>query len=96
MTVQQGDTEGWGDYTIQAGSQAIFEQLVNDPRLNLPEEIKGLASTIEFVGEEKRPFFPVPYKCAEAQAGLLGYIGLLANAISRDRYQVEQRVEVDV
>lgn len=93
MTVKQDE---WDGYTIQAESQAIFERLVHDPRLNLPDEVKGLASTIKFVGEEQHPFFPVPYRCAEAQAGLLGYVGLLANAISRDRYQVEQSVEVDV
>ena len=93
MTVKQDE---WDGYTLQAESRAIFEQLVNDPRLNLPEEIKGLTSTVKFGGEEQHPFFPVPYRCAEAQAGLLGYVGLLANAISRDRYQEEQAVEVDV
>jgi hypothetical protein len=96
MILQRDETKEWSGYTLQAESQAIYEQLVGDTRINLPEEIKSLASTVTFVGEEQHPFFPVPYKCAEAQASLLGYVGLLANAISRERYQLEQSVEVDV
>lgn len=96
MVVGLDKESDWNGYTIQAESQAIFERLVNDPRLKLPDEVKSLASTVKFVGEEQHPFFPVPYRCAEAQASLLGYVGLLANAISKDRYGLEQTVEVDV
>jgi len=96
MADQNGDTGCWDGYTIQAESQAIFDRTVADVRLDLPTEIKSLASTVKFDGEEQHPFFPVPYKCAEAQAGLLGYVALLSNAISKQRYALDQEVSIDV
>ncbi|KAF2846857.1 CoA-transferase family III [Plenodomus tracheiphilus IPT5] len=83
-------------YTIQSEAHRIFSSIVHDPRLNVPKAIQRIADTVMFVGAETKPFFPVPHKCAETQAGLLGYVGLLSLAISRDRYGTEQRVEVDV
>lgn len=83
-------------YTIQGEAKRIFELILHDPRLNAPSEVKALESTVSFVGEETQPFYPVPFKAAEAQAGLCGYLGLLANAISKQRYGTEQEVVVDV
>ncbi|KIW90066.1 uncharacterized protein Z519_09497 [Cladophialophora bantiana CBS 173.52] len=83
-------------YTLQAEAQRIYETIVNDPRLNVPEDVKALADRIHFVGEETQPFYPVPYKCAESQAGLLGHVGLLALAIAKDRYVIDQSCEIDV
>ncbi|KAK5047058.1 hypothetical protein LTR84_007000 [Exophiala bonariae] len=83
-------------YTLQSEAKRIYYQIVHDSRLNTPSEIRDLIDNIQFVGEETQPFYPVPYKCAEAQAGLLGYIGLLAVAIARDRYKDEQLIEIDV
>lgn len=90
-------TNGEGEpYTLQAEARRIFDSILSDHRLHVPDEVKEYSSMVEFVGEEKEPFFPVPYKCAEAHAGLLGYIGALGLAISKDRYGIEQRVEIDV
>lgn len=83
-------------YTLQAEAARILSLILNDERLNAPLEVKKLASTVHFVGDETQPFYPTPYKAAEAQAGLCGYLGLLANAISKARYNIEQEVEVDV
>ncbi len=83
-------------YTIQAEAQRIFSLLVSDPKLDLPEEAKQLASTVEFDGDETQPFYPVPYKCAESQAAVLGYVGLLANTIAKIRYGTEDSVKIDV
>jgi len=85
-----------GAYTLQGEAERIFLQLVDDARLDVPEEIKKLVPSVHFVGDETQPFYPVPYKCAEAQAALVGYIGLFASAISKERYGIEQDVEVDV
>ena len=84
------------EYTLQAEAETIFQQIVHDSRLDVPGSVKDLASSVKFVGDETKPFYPVPYKCAEAQASLLGYVGLFANAISKDRYGIEQDVEIDV
>lgn len=84
------------EYTLQKESQRIFESLVNDKGIGLPDEIKALAHTVKFTGDEVQPFFPVPYKVAETQAGIIGIVGLLANAIGKARFGVEQDVEVDV
>lgn len=84
------------EYTLQKESQRIFESLVNDKGINLPDEIKALAHTVKFTGDETQPFFPVPYKVAETQAGIIGIVGLLANAIGKARFGAEQEVEVDV
>ncbi|OAP56478.1 hypothetical protein AYL99_09657 [Fonsecaea erecta] len=83
-------------YTIQSEARRIYETIVSDPRLNLPEEVKRLEDKIQFTGDESDAFFPVPFKAAESQAGLLGYIGLLALAISKDRYGIEQECQIDV
>jgi hypothetical protein len=83
-------------YTIQSESQRIYELIVDDARLNLPDEVKALKDRIQFVGDETQPFFPVPFKAAESQAGLLGYVGLLALAIAQERYGIEQECQIDV
>ncbi|OAL45653.1 CoA-transferase family III [Pyrenochaeta sp. DS3sAY3a] len=91
-----GNLTGNQAYTLQSEAQKIYNSIRKDPRLNLPKEIRELADRVHFVGDETQPFFPVPVKCAESQAGLLGYIGLLALAIAKDRYKIDQHVEVDV
>jgi hypothetical protein len=83
-------------YSLQEEAQRIFDSILNDARLHVPEDVKQLASSVKFIGQETRPFYPVPYKCAEAQAGLLGYVGLLANTISKTRYGIDQDVSIDV
>ncbi|OAL35053.1 hypothetical protein AYO20_05768 [Fonsecaea nubica] len=83
-------------YTLQSEAQRIYEVIVADPRLNLPEEVKRWKDHVQFTGDETDPFFPVPFKAAESQAGLLGYIGLLALAIAQDRYGIEQECHIDV
>jgi hypothetical protein len=62
----------------------------------VPGEAKALAHTIEFDGDETVPFYPAPYKCAESQAAVLGYAGLLASTIAKLRYGTEQDVKIDV
>lgn len=107
MTVQETATNGIRaaptsnglkeqPYTLQAEAARIFELIVNDQRLNVPDQVKELASTVHFGGDETQPFYPVPFKAAETQAALCGYMGLLASAISKARYGVEQKVHVDV
>lgn len=44
------------EYTLQKESQRIFESLVNDKGINLPDEIKALAHTVKFTGDETQPF----------------------------------------
>jgi hypothetical protein len=94
--ITPGDVGAEEPYTIQSEARRIFNAILTDPRLNVPEDVQKLTDKIDFVGKETEPFFPVPYKCAEAHAGLLGYIGVLGLAISKDRYGIEQHVEIDV
>ncbi|KAH8816703.1 CoA-transferase family III domain-containing protein [Xylogone sp. PMI_703] len=89
-------TSSGSTYTLQAEAKRIFDRLVNDPKLDLPEESSKLAYTVQFDGDETQPFYPVPYKCAEAQAAVLGYVGLLASTISKIRYGEEEEVKIDV
>lgn len=85
-----------GAYTLQSEAKRIYHTIVNDSRLEVPDEIRDLVDNVQFVGEETQPFYPVPYKCAESQAGLLGFVGLLAIALAKDRYGEEQTIEIDV
>ncbi|KAI8937387.1 hypothetical protein NX059_006591 [Plenodomus lindquistii] len=91
-----GNVTGNFPYSLQSEAQKIYDSIWSDARLNLPKEIQELADRVHFVGDETQPFFPVPVKCAESQAGLLGYVGLLALAIAKDRYKIDQHVEIDV
>jgi hypothetical protein len=84
------------DYKLQEESRRIFQSIISDERLKVPEEVAALAASVKFTGDESQPFYPVPFKCAEAQAALLGYAGVLAAAISKQRYNVDQTVEIDV
>ncbi|KIW37714.1 uncharacterized protein PV06_10345 [Exophiala oligosperma] len=83
-------------YTLQGESKKIFETILNDSRLNVPSDVKALGDRIKFTGDERDPFYPVPYKAAESQAGLLGLVGVFALAIAKDRYGIDQDVEIDV
>ncbi|KIV82925.1 hypothetical protein PV11_04990 [Exophiala sideris] len=87
---------GEQEYSLQSEARRIYESVVNDPRLDVPPEVKAVINNIRFVGEETQPFFPVPFKAAESQAGLLGCVGLFASAIARDRYGIAQECEIDV
>lgn len=82
--------------TIQTEAHHIFETLVQDERLQVPDEVKSLATRVQFSGDETQPFFPAPFKAAETHAGLLGYIGLWALKIAQDRYGLDQTCEIDV
>jgi hypothetical protein len=94
--IAKDPVDGEKPYTLQAEAHKIYETIVNDPRLNVPDEVKDLADRVRFVGEETQPFYPVPFKCAESQAGLLGHVALLALAIAKDRYGFDQSCEIDI
>ena len=83
-------------YTLGKEAERIFHTFINDEGLNIPDQVKALADRIKFGGDETEPFYPVPYKCAESQAGVLGCIGLFALAIAKERYGLEQQCEIDV
>ncbi|KAJ4184482.1 hypothetical protein NW759_017025 [Fusarium solani] len=84
------------DYTLQKEAARIFNLLVSDSRLQTPEEVRSFASKVNFVGDETQPFYHAPWKCAESQAALLGYVGIFALAISKERYGLDETVEIDV
>jgi hypothetical protein len=84
------------NYTMQAEAHSILADLLEDRRLNLPKAVIELNNTLVFDGEETQPFYPAPYKAAESQAAVLGLVGLLANAIYRERYGEEQELKIDV
>ncbi|KAL3584684.1 hypothetical protein FPOAC2_14465 [Fusarium poae] len=84
------------NYTIQAEADRIFKSIVSDERLHVPLEAKEFASRVKFTGTETQPFYPVPFKCAETQAAVLGYIGILAAAISKERFNLDQDISIDV
>jgi hypothetical protein len=83
-------------YTLQSESRRIYDSIWSDSRLQVPAEVKALADRVRFAGDETQPFYPVPHKCAEAQAGILGVIGLFALAIAKERHDIDQEVEIDV
>jgi hypothetical protein len=96
IMIAKDDLHAQNAYTLQAESQRIYKTILNDSRLNVPPEVKALGDRVRFTGDEDDPFYPVPYKAAESQAGLLGLVGVFALAIAKDRYGVEQKVEIDV
>jgi hypothetical protein len=87
---------GTSHFTLQEQAHSIFETLINDPKLSVPEAVKVQSHEVRFVGEETQPFYPSPYKSAESQAAVLGLVGAFALAIAKDRYGIEEECNIDV
>ena len=83
-------------FSLQTEASSIFESILRDPRIDVPEEVQALSDNVRFVGEETQPFYPTPYKAAESQAGILGLVALFALAIAKDRYGIVQECHIDV
>jgi hypothetical protein len=95
-SLHRGGKQSDGGYTMQAEAARILDALVSNPKLNVPEKVKEQRSRLEFDGEETQPFYPTPYKAAESQAAVLGLVGLFAAAISKERYDIDQEIEIDL
>lgn len=89
-------TEAKVTFSLQSEARTIFESILNDARLDIPEEVLGLADNVQFVGEESQPFYPTPYKAAESQSAILGLVAVFAIAIAKDRYNIVQKCHIDV
>lgn len=96
MIAKASNNSEEGGYTLQKEANRIFHLILKDPRLQAPDEVRALASQVKFIGDETQPFYHAPWKCAESQAGLLGYVGAFALAIAKERYGVQDTVEIDV
>lgn len=72
-------------YSVPAVAREIFEQLLADERLNLPQAVKDAAPNVTFEGSDL-PFLCVPFKFAEGIAAVKGLEAAFAIAIGQERF----------
>ncbi|WOO79235.1 Formyl-CoA:oxalate CoA-transferase [Vanrija pseudolonga] len=82
--------------SVVAGARGVMEGLLSDPRLHIPDEIAARAQRdVTFVGNPD-PFLPVPFRIAEALAGLKGVEAAFAGAIAEQRGLSPGKAAIDV
>lgn len=84
--------------SIAAGAmQALVRHLLQDPSLDIPQEVSENASAVRFT-PDANPFMPTPMKMTESVSALWSCIGLFASTICQQRYNTSKpdSIEVDV
>lgn len=91
------------DYSVLDNSQAIFQRLVNDKSLPIPQAARDLAKNVQFVlpprsedAADSDVVLPCPLKQCETVSALKAVEASIANAIGKLRFQIEQKVEIDL
>lgn len=83
-------------YSQTAETKRIFEELLNDETLAIPEEVKALASSLSFVNDQTNEMIlPCRLKECEVSSALKGIEAIYALSISNDRYQNDASPESD-
>ncbi|KAL7916778.1 CoA-transferase family III domain-containing protein [Trichoderma velutinum] len=84
--------------SLQQESARIFhEVLLNDARLALPVKVHELSKRTTFDTQTvSTPYIPLPLKVTESSAGLWALAATYANAIVRERYDIEQNVKINI
>lgn len=72
-------------YSVPAVAREIFDQLLADPRLAIPDDVKAAAADVSFEGSDL-PFLCVPFKFAEGIAAVKGLEAAFAIAIGQERF----------
>lgn len=81
-------------YNVQVESQQILAHTIVDSRLNLSPEVKEACGRVTFHGDSN-PFIPTPCKITESCSALSGLVGALASVAAKERYGIDQKVEID-
>ncbi|KAL4734350.1 CoA-transferase family III domain-containing protein [Aspergillus similis] len=83
-------------YSIQAEAVRVLEEhLLNNKTLDIPASFREAAKKVKFVGDST-PFIPTPLKITESSSALNALLGVIASAVSKDRYGVDhQEITVD-
>lgn len=76
------------DYSVPGVATETFVELLNDPRLAIPDAVKEAAKKVSFDGTAV-PFLCVPSKFAEAIAAVKGLEAAFAGAIAQQRFNVD-------
>ncbi|KAL4994882.1 CoA-transferase family III domain-containing protein [Aspergillus recurvatus] len=73
-------------YSIQAEAARVLEEhLLNNKALDIPDSFKEAAKKVKFIGDSA-PFIPTPLKITESSSALNAFVGIIASAVSRNRY----------
>jgi hypothetical protein len=83
-------------YSIQAEAARVLEEhLLNNKALDIPASFREAAKKVKFVGDSN-PFIPTPLKITESSCALNALVGVIASAVSKDRYGIDhQEITVD-
>jgi hypothetical protein len=81
---------------IELPLQAALRELLNDPLLPLPPEVKHIVARTTFINESNPIFLPTPFRHIEAAAALKCIEGAIANLIGKERFGYEQDVTIDL
>lgn len=81
-------------YSVPTVAREILDQLLADPRLGLPDDVKAAASSVTFEGSDL-PFLCVPFKFAEGIAAVKGLEAAFAIAIGRERFGKSARAVIN-
>ncbi|ODQ78899.1 hypothetical protein BABINDRAFT_162564 [Babjeviella inositovora NRRL Y-12698] len=81
-------------YTITAEATRIFNSLVNDPRLDVPETVKCAARHVTIQARHEVPFLPTPLKMTESSTALWAYLSAWSLAIMSARYGLGEETAV--
>ncbi|ODQ78902.1 hypothetical protein BABINDRAFT_162566 [Babjeviella inositovora NRRL Y-12698] len=81
-------------YTITAEATRIFNSLVNDPRLDVPEIVKCAARHVTIQARHEVPFLPTPLKMTESSTALWAYLSAWSLAIMNARYGLDEETAV--
>lgn len=84
-------------YTVQAEAERVFRDiLLKDTRLALPQRVVELASSTHFDSTAiSQPFIPCPLKFSESSSALWALASTYANAICKERFQLDQSVTIN-
>jgi hypothetical protein len=83
------------DYNVQHEARNILlERLISDNRLLLSPSVLEACQKVTFVGDSN-PFVPTPCKITESVSAISGLVGALASVVAKERYGIEQDVEIN-
>ncbi|KAL4983185.1 CoA-transferase family III domain-containing protein [Aspergillus falconensis] len=76
-------------YSIQAEAARVLEEhLLNNKALDITASFREAAKKVKFIGDSA-PFIPTPLKITESSSALNAFVGIIASAVSKDRYGLD-------
>ncbi|KAL4919194.1 CoA-transferase family III domain-containing protein [Aspergillus aurantiobrunneus] len=78
-------------YSVQSEpARILHDQLLSTGDIPFPDSFKEAAEKVTFTGDSQ-PFIPTPPKISDSSAALNALLGVIASAISKDRYGIDHQ-----